>query len=148
MSPHNHSGRTIRSGRGRPCPIDDCRREKDADCSRTEDGEQVWCHHAREDLKPGDRIGEYAFVRPGREMLFAPLDAESKYKAKNFIDTVVYRAGDAMSGWLKSLLDMLAQGAWLVALVGAASAALWGLLGWYLGGQADQKVAAQRVATT
>ncbi|WP_313127713.1 NTP/NDP exchange transporter, partial [Stutzerimonas nitrititolerans] len=31
------------------------------------------------------RIGEYAFVRPGREMLFAPLDAESKYKAKNFI---------------------------------------------------------------
>jgi len=44
------------------------------------------------------RIGEYAFVRPGREMLFAPLDAESKYKAKNFIDTVVYRGGDALSG--------------------------------------------------
>ncbi|HEY1029678.1 MAG TPA: MFS transporter [Pseudomonas sp.] len=85
------------------------------------------------------RIGEYAFVRPGREMLFAPLDAESKYKAKNFIDTVVYRAGDAMSGWLKSLLDMLAQGAWLVALVGAACAALWGWLGWYLGTQADSK---------
>ena len=62
MSEHTHSGRIIRSGRGRPCPIDDCRREKDADCSRTEDGEQVWCHHAREDLKPGDRIGEYAFT--------------------------------------------------------------------------------------
>jgi ATP/ADP translocase len=43
------------------------------------------------------RIGEYAFVRPGREMLFAPLDAESKYKAKNVIATVVYRAGDAVS---------------------------------------------------
>ncbi|MBZ9666099.1 MFS transporter [Pseudomonas sp. LMG 31766] len=94
------------------------------------------------------RIGEYAFVRPGREMLFAPLDAESKYKAKNFIDTVVYRAGDAMSGWLKSLLDMLAQGAWLVALVGAACAALWGLLGWYLGGQADQRSVEQQLATT
>lgn len=94
------------------------------------------------------RIGEYAFVRPGREMLFAPLDAESKYKAKNFIDTVVYRAGDAMSGWLKSLLDMLAQGAWLVALVGAACAALWGLLGWYLGGQADQRSAEQQLVVT
>ena len=94
------------------------------------------------------RIGEYAFVRPGREMLFAPLDAESKYKAKNFIDTVVYRAGDAMSGWLKSLLDMLAQGAWLVALVGAACAALWGLLGWYLGGQADQRSAEQQLVAT
>ena len=94
------------------------------------------------------RIGEYAFVRPGREMLFAPLDAESKYKAKNFIDTVVYRAGDAISGWLKSLLDMLAQGAWLVALVGAVSAALWGLLGWYLGSQADRKAAEQQERVT
>ena len=84
------------------------------------------------------RIGEYAFVRPGREMLFAPLDAETKYKAKNFIDTVVYRAGDAISGWAKSLLDMLGQGALLAALVGAVCAALWAALGWYLGGRADR----------
>ncbi|WP_314408559.1 MFS transporter [Pseudomonas kuykendallii] len=83
------------------------------------------------------RIGEYAFVRPGREMLFAPLDAQSKYKAKNFIDTVVYRGGDAISGWAKSLLDLLGQGAVLVALVGAVCAALWGALGWYLGERAD-----------
>ncbi|MFP5340679.1 MAG: NTP/NDP exchange transporter [Gammaproteobacteria bacterium] len=84
------------------------------------------------------RIGEYAFVRPGREMLFAPLDAESKYKAKNFIDTVVYRGGDALSGWAKSLLDSLGQGAWLVGLVGAMCAAVWGVLGWLLGGRADR----------
>lgn len=84
------------------------------------------------------RIGEYAFVRPGREMLFAPLDAESKYKAKNFIDTVVYRAGDAISGWVKSGLDMLGQGAVLVAIVGALCALIWGVLGWYLGRQADE----------
>ncbi|MBD8614050.1 MFS transporter [Pseudomonas putida] len=83
------------------------------------------------------RIGEYAFVRPGREMLFAPLDAETKYKAKNFIDTVVYRGGDAFSGWVKSLLDLLGQGVVLIALVGAACAALWGAVGWYLGGRAD-----------
>ena len=86
------------------------------------------------------RIGEYAFVRPGREMLFAPLDAESKYKAKNFIDTVVYRGGDALSGWAKAGLDMLGHGAWLVAMVGALCAALWGVLGWYLGGRADRQV--------
>ena len=84
------------------------------------------------------RIGEYAFVRPGREMLFAPLDAESKYKAKGFIDTVVYRAGDAISGWVKSGLDMLGQGAVLVALTGALCALVWGALGWYLGKQADE----------
>ena len=94
------------------------------------------------------RIGEYAFVRPGREMLFAPLDAESKYKAKNFIDTVVYRGGDALSGWAKAGLDLLGHGAWLVAMVGALCAALWGVLGWYLGGQADQRSVEQQLATT
>ncbi|MFB4370721.1 MULTISPECIES: NTP/NDP exchange transporter [unclassified Pseudomonas] len=84
------------------------------------------------------RIGEYAFVRPGREMLFAPLDAESKYKAKNFIDTVVYRGGDALSGWAKSLIDLLGYGVALIAVIGAICAALWGVLGWYLGGRADR----------
>jgi AAA family ATP:ADP antiporter len=79
------------------------------------------------------RIGEYAFIRPGREMLFAPLDAETKYKAKNFIDTVVYRAGDAVSGWAKSFLDLLGQGAVLAAVVGALCAGVWALTGWYLG---------------
>ncbi|MBE7376251.1 NTP/NDP exchange transporter [Pseudomonas lopnurensis] len=92
------------------------------------------------------RIGEYAFVRPGREMLFAPLDAESKYKAKNFIDTVVYRGGDAVSGWVKALLDMLGQGAVLIALVGAVCAALWGALGWYLGSRADRAGKAQELS--
>ena len=81
------------------------------------------------------RIGEYAFVRPGREMLFASLDAETKYKAKNFIDTVVYRAGDAISGWAKSLLDLLSQGAFLAAIVGAVCAGLWALTGWFLARQ-------------
>lgn len=83
------------------------------------------------------RIGEYAFIRPGREMLFAPLDAETKYKAKNFIDTVVYRGGDAISGWAKSLLDALGQGVVVAAVVGALCAALWMLTGWYLGRRAD-----------
>ncbi|MCX4197491.1 hypothetical protein OMR07_19630 [Methylobacterium organophilum] len=68
----------------------------------------------------------------------APLDAESKYKAKNFIDTVVYRGGDALSGWAKSLIDSLGQGAWLVGLVGAMCAAIWGVLGWLLGVRTDR----------
>src|SRR5690606_7655765 len=42
------------------------------------------------------RAGEYAFVRPGREMLYTVVPVESKYKAKNVIDTVVYRGGDAV----------------------------------------------------
>jgi AAA family ATP:ADP antiporter len=56
---------------------------------------------------------------------------------RNEIDTVVYHAGDATSAWLKSALDMLGQGAAMVALVGAAFALAWGGLGWYLGSQTD-----------
>lgn len=89
------------------------------------------------------RIGEYAFIRPGREMLFAPLDAETKYKAKNFIDTVIYRAGDAASGWAKSFLDLLGQGAALAALVGALCAGLWALTGWYLGKERQHTIPVQ-----
>ena len=46
------------------------------------------------------RAGDYALMRPGREMIYTTVDAESRYKAKNFIDTAVYRANDALSAWL------------------------------------------------
>ena len=70
------------------------------------------------------RIDEYAFARPGREMLFAPLDAESKYKANSVIDLVVYRAVDAISGWVNSALDMLGQVGGLLAVVSRVRALL------------------------
>ncbi|MCE3026886.1 hypothetical protein [Salinicola sp. DM10] len=43
-----------------------------------------------------------------------------------------------LCGWVKSFLDLLGQGAVLVALVGAGCALVWGALGWYLGRQADE----------
>jgi AAA family ATP:ADP antiporter len=79
------------------------------------------------------RAGEYALVRPGREMLFTVLPAEDKYKAKNFIDTVVYRGGDALSGWVKRGLDVLAEHPQLAMLIGALIAVAWGLTGGWLG---------------
>ncbi|QHG65108.1 NTP/NDP exchange transporter [Pseudomonas putida] len=79
------------------------------------------------------RAGEYALVRPGREMLFTVLPAEDKYKAKNFIDTVVYRGGDALSGWLKRGLDLLADHPQLAMLIGAGLAIGWALTGGWLG---------------
>jgi len=85
------------------------------------------------------RVGEYAFVKPGREMLFAAIDPEAKYKAKNFIDTVVYRAGDALSGWAKAWIDGLAQGALAAALAGAGCAAAWAALGYWLGRRHDAR---------
>ncbi|MGF6395164.1 NTP/NDP exchange transporter [Pseudomonas plecoglossicida] len=79
------------------------------------------------------RAGEYALVRPGREMLFTVLPAEDKYKAKNFIDTVVYRGGDALSGWVKRGLDVLTEHPQLAMLIGALIAVAWGLTGGWLG---------------
>jgi AAA family ATP:ADP antiporter len=79
------------------------------------------------------RVGEYAVMRPAREMLFTAVDTESKYKAKNFIDTVVYRGGDAVSAWAKTGLDMLGHGPSFVALCGAVLAGIWAVVGLRLG---------------
>lgn len=79
------------------------------------------------------RVGEYALLRPGREMLFTVVDPETKYKAKNVIDTAVYRAGDAVSAWVKTGIDALSGHPATVALAGAALALAWAGLGWWLG---------------
>jgi len=79
------------------------------------------------------RAGEYAFVRPGREMLYTVVPAEQKYKAKNFIDTVVYRGGDAVSGWVKRGLDLVADHPALAMLIGACIALAWAVAGGTLG---------------
>ena len=84
------------------------------------------------------RVGEYALLRPGREMLFTVVDPETKYKAKNVIDTAVYRAGDAVSAWLKTAIDALSGHPAVVALAGAALALIWALLGWWLGRRHEQ----------
>jgi len=78
------------------------------------------------------RVGEYALVRPGREMLFTVVAVEAKYKAKNFIDTVVYRGADALSGWLKATIELIAHQPAIAALVGAAIAVAWAGTGAWL----------------
>ncbi|KUE89240.1 ADP/ATP translocating protein [Cupriavidus necator] len=79
------------------------------------------------------RVGEYALLRPGREMLFTVVGPETKYKAKNVIDTAVYRAGDAVSAWVKTGIDALSGHPATVALAGAVLALVWAGLGWWLG---------------
>lgn len=88
------------------------------------------------------RAGEYAFVRPGREMLYTVVPAEQKYKAKNFIDTVVYRGGDALSGWVKRALDVLADHPAAAMFIGAGVAAAWAVTGVALGRRQKQREAA------
>jgi AAA family ATP:ADP antiporter len=81
------------------------------------------------------RVGEYALARPGREMLFTRVGQEERYKAKNVIDTAVYRGGDAVSAWLKTAVDAIGVHAMLA---GAALAGLWAVVGWSLGRTYDR----------
>ncbi len=79
------------------------------------------------------RAGEYAISRPAREMLFTVLSREEKYKSKNFIDTVVFRGGDALSGWLFEGLRMVGLGFSGVAFAAVPIAMVWAGTGWMLG---------------
>ena len=84
------------------------------------------------------RVGEYSLVKPGREMLFVPLDSDSKYKVKNFLDTVVYRAGDSLSAQVESLISSISIS--LVLIFGAFISFVWGLLGKKLAKDYDKQV--------
>ncbi len=79
------------------------------------------------------RVIEYALARPVREILFTVVSREEKYKAKNFIDTVVYRGGDALSGWLSSLLKGMGVSLAMVATLAIPLALGAALVGWMLG---------------
>jgi len=84
------------------------------------------------------RAGNYAITRPAREVLFTVLDRESKYKAKNVIDTVVYRGGDALSGWVFDGLRGLGLSLSAIAWIAVPLAALWLVTGWPLGRRQEQ----------
>jgi AAA family ATP:ADP antiporter len=90
------------------------------------------------------RTGNYAIMRPGREMLYVVLSKEEKYKAKNFIDTVIYRGGDAVSAW--AYAAMLAAGLTGagIALVAVPLACAWAWISYKLGKKQEQIAAGKQ----
>jgi AAA family ATP:ADP antiporter len=72
------------------------------------------------------RVGEFAISKPARETLFTVVPREERYKAKNFIDTVVYRGGDALSGWVLGAIGG-------VAFVAAGLSVAWTAIAFWLG---------------
>jgi AAA family ATP:ADP antiporter len=71
------------------------------------------------------RATHHGIERPAREVLFTVIEREQKYKSKNFIDTVVYRGGDALSAWLGSALQGLGMGVLPVAAGAVGLSAVW-----------------------
>ena len=79
------------------------------------------------------RAGNYILLRPGREILYTVCNREEKYKAKNFIDTAVYRGGDAISGWFFAGLISLGYELSIIAVIAVPFIILWGYIGFNLG---------------
>ncbi len=92
------------------------------------------------------RAGDYALTRPAREVLFTVVARAEKYKAKNVIDTVVYRAGDALGGWIFATFTAFGFGLSSLAYIGAVIAAAWFALALWLG-RIEERRAAERTHT-
>lgn len=92
------------------------------------------------------RAGNYAIMKPTREMLFVVLNQEEKYKAKNVIDTVIYRGGDLVSAWAYAGLQALGLGLSVIALVAVPVAGFWAHICYRLGGMQEARARAMEVS--
>ncbi len=85
------------------------------------------------------RAGNYAMTRPGREMLWTVVDRDKKYKAKNVVDTSVYRGADLINIWIENGLRSAGFGLAQIALVGSGVAAVWCGVSVWLGKAAEKR---------
>ena len=79
------------------------------------------------------RVGEFAISKPVRETLFTVVPREEKYKAKNFIDTVIYRGGDTSAGWIFGALRSLGFSISSISFAMVPVALGWTAVSLYLG---------------
>jgi AAA family ATP:ADP antiporter len=87
------------------------------------------------------RVGDYAIMKPAREMLFTILGREEKYKAKNFIDTAILRSGDALSAWLYTGFKVIGTSSYGLALIGVGIGVAWTSVAFWLGARYEKKTA-------
>lgn len=75
----------------------------------------------------------FALTNPAMEVLFTVVPREDKYKAKNFIETFVYRAGDQLAAWTYTAFVALGLSRGTIAWPAAGLAALFLVVGVWLG---------------
>ena len=85
------------------------------------------------------RVSQYAIARPCREICFTVVDQESRYKAKNFIDTVVYRFGDLASAWMQKGMELAGFGMTATLGLGVIASGLWAVNAVSLGRQYERR---------
>jgi ATP:ADP antiporter, AAA family len=85
------------------------------------------------------RAGEFAISKPTRETLFTVVGHDDKYQAKNVIDTVIHRGGDAASSWFAAGLKAAGVGLGGMAGIGVPIAIIWLLVAWALGREHERR---------
>lgn len=90
------------------------------------------------------RAGNFALNNPAMEILFTVVPREDKYKAKNFIETFVYRVGDQIGAWGVAGLAALGLGMAGVAYAAVPLAAVWLVLGVWLGRKQGRLASSQQ----
>jgi len=84
-------------------------------------------------LRITQRVTQYAIARPSREICFTVLDQAHRYKAKNVVDTVVYRLGDVTAAWVQTGLRVAGFGMQGALWLGLLTSGVWGAVGLALG---------------
>ena len=89
------------------------------------------------------RAGNFAFARPTREVLFTTVPREDKYKAKSFIDTVIYRTGDQVGAWSYAGLGFLGLAMTGISMVAVPISIAWLLNALWLGRKQERLAQAE-----
>lgn len=89
------------------------------------------------------RAADFAIAKPAREVLFTVVRRDEKYKAKSFVDTLVYRSADVVGGWWYNALPQAESLPKLVLFCAAPIALAWGGLGLMLGRWQSHRAAIQ-----
>jgi AAA family ATP:ADP antiporter len=79
------------------------------------------------------RAGNFALTQPARQVLYTVVSREDRYKAKNFIDTAVYRAGDQVGAWSYALIGLAGWGIKEASIVSVVVAGVWLINSLWLG---------------
>ena len=79
------------------------------------------------------RASNFALTNPAMEVLFTVVPREDKYKAKNIIETFVYRGGDQLGAWIYAGLAGIGLSLAGISFVAVPLAVVWLFLGLWLG---------------
>ncbi len=88
------------------------------------------------------RVANFAFSNPAREIFFTSVHVDEKYKAKNLIDTAVLRGGDVVFSWFFTGLRSLGLGMAGVAAVAVPLMIVWAAVALALGRAQERRQAA------